>query len=734
MASLLHHLGAAAYRRRFLVLAAWLTVLVAAAVGAMTLSGSTKSSFEIQGQESTTALEAIDREFGSGSGASAQVVFEATDGHVTGRAAAARISATVAELSQLPGVASVTNPFDEAAPTVSKDRAAAYVTVTYTVPEGEMSAEEREALLNTVADAHTDRLAVEVSGTATVAPVEVVGTAEIIGVIVAFLVLALTYGALVAAGLNMITALIGVGTGVAGIIILTGFVDLQSTTTVLATMLGLAVGIDYALFLFSRFRRELRQRVPVPEAVAMATGTAGSAVVTAGITVVIALAGLAVVEIGFVTEMGLAAAATVVISVLAGITLVPAVLGIVGPRVLPKKERAGLGSVAGPDVPTRTSKVYAGWARFTTRRTIAALLISVVILGVAAIPVLSMRTSLIQPVDPQSTQGKAVAIVDDHFGPGFNGPLLLLVEGADAADQAQRIAGEANLVHGVAVAAVPTVSAGASAALITIVPDSAPSSEATADLVESLRDRFPDRPDADVSVTGQNAVSVDVGNKLADALPIYLALVVGLALVLLILVFRSILVPLVGVIGFLLTLGAAFGASVAVFQWGWLDAAFGVTGTGPLLSLMPILVVGILFGLAMDYQVFLVSSMHEAHAHGASPRTAIRMGFRRSAPVVVAAAAIMFAVFAGFIPSHDPTIKALALALSVGILADAFVVRMLLVPAAMSLLGDRAWALPPWLRWLPAIDVEGNALRRSAAHQDAIGATRELELSATGDR
>jgi RND superfamily putative drug exporter len=416
--------------------------------------------------------------------------------------------------------------------------------------------------------------------------------------------------------------------------------------------------------------------------------------------------------------MGLAAAATVVIAVLVAITLVPAILGLIGPRALPKRLR-GAPPVEHPDDEAGRG-FFKGWAGTVATRRWASLIIAVAALGVIAVPVTKMQTSLILKEVPGSTQEKADEIIAQRFGPGFAGPLLVLVDGSGSAAYAATVQQQISTLPGVLVATAPTPDASGSAALITIIPKSGPDDAATVALVHSLRDRIGDGPDAKVYVTGQTAISIDVSQKLDDALPVYLAIVVGLAFVLLVLVFRSILVPVVGVLGFLLTVGAAFGATVAVFQWGWLAGVVNVKVTGPLLSLSPIIIVGILFGLAMDYMVFLVSRMHEAHAHGAAPREAVVTGFRHAAPVVVAAATIMFSVFAGFVPQGNDTVKPIAFALAVGILFDALVVRMIAVPAAIALLGRAAWWFPGWLARLPELDVEGVALeRRPAAPAEA---------------
>jgi RND superfamily putative drug exporter len=718
MALLLSRLGSFAHRHRLAVVLVWLVVLVGGGVGAATLAGETSSTFSIPGQESTTALTLIEEEFGAGGdGATARVVVQAPDGApLTAGANATAVEGLVADLAQLPGVVSASNPLDPAAPAVDAEQTTAYSTVTYDAPVGGVTVDEQDALVAAVDDARGSGLTVEIGGDALNETPSVAGVGELAGVVVALLVLALTYGTLVTAGMNLLTAVVGVGIGVLGITIATGFLDLSSTTSALAGMLGLAVGIDYGLFIVSRYRQELRRGSDVGTAVSTAVGTAGSAVVTAGLTVVIALVGLAVVGIPFLTQMGIAAAGTIVVAVLVALTLVPAVLGLLGRRTLPRRQRT---------VPAVTHHAaarpgfLAGWVTTVTRHRVASLLLAVLALAVIAVPFFSLQTTLVQTQPEDSTQARAEQLLAQGFGAGFNGPLTVLFRGEGAAVAATRASGAITDLADVAAVTPAIPNADDSAALLTVVPRSGPTSQATEQLVADLRDQLRGTDGVDTYVTGATAVSVDVSESLDAALPVYLVLVVGLALLLLVLVFRSLLVPLVGVLGFLLTIGASLGATVAVFQWGWLADLLGVPSTGPLISLTPILVIGILFGLAMDYQIFLVSRMHEAHSHGASALDAVRTGFRQAAPVVVAAALIMFAVFAGFFTGEDATIKSIAFALASGILFDAFVVRMVLVPAALSLLGERAWWLPRWLRWLPELDVEGAALERAAPARPA---------------
>jgi RND superfamily putative drug exporter len=722
MALLLSRLGTYAHRHRLAVVLVWLLVLIGGGVGAATLGGTTSSTFSIPGQESTTALDLIERDFGAGgNGATARVVVASPDGSpLTAGSNATALGDLVTDLGQLPGVLRASNPLDPAAPAVNADQTVAYSTVTYGEPVGGVTAPEQDALVAAVDGARAAGLTVEIGGEALTETPGVGGAGEAAGVVVALIILAITYGTLVTAGMNLLTAVVGVGVGIMGITIATGFLDLSSTTSALAGMLGLAVGIDYALFIISRYRQELRRGSDVGTAVSTAVGTAGSAVVTAGLTVVIALVGLAVVGIPFLTQMGIAAAGTIVIAVLVALTLVPAVLALLGRRVLPRKQRSAPAETG--NTPARGRGFLAGWVAGVTRHRLLALVTAVVALGVIAVPFFSMQTTLVQALPEDSTQARAEQLLAAGFGPGFNGPLTVLFEGNGAAEAAAGARDGITALPDVAAVAAPIPNPTDSAALLTVVPQSGPATQATEALVADLRGQLADLDGVRAYVTGSTAVSVDVSESLDAALPVYLVLVVGLALVLLVLVFRSLPVPLIGVLGFLLTIGASLGATVAVFQWGWLADAIGVPSTGPLLSLAPILVIGILFGLAMDYQIFLVSRMHEAHSHGAPALDAVRTGFRQAAPVVVTAALIMFSVFAGFFTGDEATIKTIAFALATGILVDAFVVRMVVVPAALALLGERAWWLPRWLRWLPALDVEGAALEHRADAPEPVGA------------
>ncbi|MEU5219610.1 MMPL family transporter [Streptomyces sp. NPDC020807] len=719
MATFLYKLGRAAFRRRRLVALLWVALLAVAGIGAATAPVATSSSFSIPGTEAQRAFDLLEERFpGAGAdGASARVVFKAPEGQkVTDAAHKAVVEDTVAALKAgSDQIVSVADPYTAHA--VSQDGSTAYVSVAYKVNAMELTDETRDALKQAGESAQGKGLTVELGGDALQSMPET-GAGEIVGVVIAGIVLVITFGSLVAAGLPLLTAVIGVGIGVSSITALANALDLGNTTSTLAMMIGLAVGIDYALFIVSRYRAELADGREKEEAAGRAVGTAGSAVVFAGLTVVIALVGLAVVNIPMLTKMGFAAAATVVIAVLIALTLIPALLGFAGDKVVGRKRRKALAEGKGlaeegdgkPNGGTR-------WARFVIRRPVMVLLAGVLGLGAIAVPAASLEMGLpddgAKPVS--TTERRAYDTLSDGFGPGFNGPLLVVVDGDKAA--ADRTVSAIKELKGWAAVTPPTLNKAGDAAMITVVPKDRPSSAETETLVHDIREATGD----DVLVSGATAMNVDFSQKMNDALVPYLALVVGLAFILLTLVFRSVLVPLKAALGFLLSVVAALGAVVAVFQWGWLGGLFGVEQTGPVMSMMPIFMVGVVFGLAMDYEVFLVTRMREAYVHGQRPGEAIVTGFRHSARVVVAAAVIMIAVFSGFIGMDDQMIKMIGFGLAVAVLFDAFVVRMAIVPAVLALLGHKAWWLPKWLdRVLPNVDVEGEGLA-AATDGDSSG-------------
>ncbi|WP_405500701.1 MMPL family transporter [Streptomyces niveus] len=724
MATFLYRLGRLAFRRRWRVLLAWVAVLVAAGIGISSVSGSTTDDFTLPGTQSQQAIDLLEAEFpqASASGATARVVIEAPDGEkLTSAAYKTHVEALVDDLRTAPQVANVADPFSSGL--VSASGRIAYAQVTYAVPQAEITTAASDALREVVRQGAEAGLAVSLGGNAVLDEGES-NAAELIGLLVAAFVLVITFGSLVAAGLPLLSAIVGVGIALCGITVASSFVDMASNAQTLSLMLGLAVAIDYALFIVSRYRSELLRGHRPEEAAGRALGTAGSAVVFAGLTVIIALVGLSVIGIAMLTTMGLAAAFAITIAVLVALTLLPALLGFTGTRVA--NGRLTTRRMRAAERGRRTT-MGVRWGRFVTRHPWKTLLVSVVGLGVLALPALSLRLTL--PDDsmaaPGSTQRMAYDTLSKGFGPGFSGPLTVVVDARSSDDPEAAAKDTTALLDGLAdVATVrpPVFNQAGDVALITAVPGSSPTSQATVDLVADIRERgtaMEDDSGAQVMVTGTTALNIDVSAKLGEAMVPYLAIVVGLALILLLLVFRSLLVPLKAALGFLLSVVATLGVLVAVFQWGWLKDVFGVDETAPIVSLLPILLIGVVFGLAMDYEVFLVSGMREAYVHGASPTEAIVTGFRHGARVVTAAAVIMISVFAGFLLDDVALVKSIGMGLAVAVLFDAFVVRMTIVPAVMTLLGDRAWSLPAWLdRILPNVDVEGEKLRQILDDRD----------------
>ncbi|MFC4500279.1 MULTISPECIES: MMPL family transporter [Streptomyces] len=724
MAVFLDRLGRLAFRRRWRVLLMWVVALVAAGTASALAPAVPDGSYSMPGTESQRAFDLIEQRFpgvsaGAGAeGASAKIVFVAPDGQqVTDQRNRSVIDEVVSRVGKVDQVVRAAGPFQ--ADTVSEDGSTAYATVTFEVKAKDVTDTAKQALERAVEEGRDAGLTVEVGGSV-LASQPSGGLAEVAGVVVAAVVLLLTFGSLAAAGLPLLTALIGVGIGTATILALSSALGLSSATSTLALMLGLAVGIDYAMFIVSRYREERARGRDPQEAAGVAVGTAGSSVVFAGLTVVIGLAGLSVVGIPTLTQMGLAAAGTVALSVLVAVTLIPAMLGFFPRAVLARSVRRAAHTDAGADKPNLGSR----WARLVVRRPLPVLLAAVAALGVIALPAakLHLGTAGDESKPTSTTERRAYDALAKGFGPGFNGPLTIVVDAGSAKDPKDAVAATAQRIgatEGVVSVSAASFNTAGDTAIFTAVPATAPTDERTVDLIHTLRGERPaieKATDATYMVSGSTAGNIDSDQKVQGALVPYLGLVVGLAFLLLLIVFRSVLVPLKAALGFLLSVLAALGAVVAVFQWGWLAGLLGVDQTGPIMNTMPIVMVGIVFGLAMDYEVFLVTRIREAHLQGERPGQAIVSGFRHSARVVVAAAVIMISVFSGFIGVGETLIKMIGFGMAIAVLFDAFFVRLTIVPAVLALLGERAWAMPRRLeRIVPHVDVEGHALTRAAA-------------------
>lgn len=788
MSTLLYALGRWTYRHPWRVLVSWLLLLTLAGGGAALFMKGTDNSFSIPGTEAQEGIALLDRSFPQASGTSAQLVIVAADGdQVDEEPYATAIDDTVSHLEDLDGVIAVTDPFNEMVTgMVSDDESAAIIRLQFDGQSTDVS-DETKAGLEDVADDLRETLPegsqVAMGGDLFSTSVPALSLIEAVGVLIALFVLIVTFRSFAVAWFPLVSALIGVGLAIALIYVSTAFASISSTTPMLAIMLGLAVGIDYALFIVARHQDQVRAGVEPEESAARATGTAGSAVVFAGVTVLIALIGLGFAGIPFLTTMGIAAAVAVAIAVVVAITLTPALLGFAKGRVagwghgrkrrgMPLPRRAATAPSAAPEgalrvtgarsatggsnetvedaetrgttpAPEAADAVHAPvkktnrWVLLVTNHPVVTTIAVVLTLGVMAIPAASLGLALPNAgQQPESSQARqAYDLTAEHFGPGANGPLIMtgtIVTSTDPLGLMADLADEVEKVPGVKEVALATPNETADTGLIQIVPETAPDDPATAELVRALRDLAPELEDeygVDLKVTGFTAVGIDISDRLGAALLPFGVFVVGLSLVLLMIVFRSIWVPIKAAVGYLLSVLAAFGVVAAVFEWGWGADLLHVDRTGPVISFMPIILMGVLFGLAMDYQVFLVSRMREDYVHarrgaaGHSTRSrrdialgAVRSGFTASARVVTAAAIIMFAVFAAFVPEGDASIKPIALGLAVGIAVDAFLVRMTLVPAVMALLGDKAWWIPRWLdRILPHFDIEGEAVERELA-------------------
>jgi RND superfamily putative drug exporter len=715
VSSFLYSVGRRAFAARKTVLVIWLLVLAVGGGAAGLLNKGLDNSVTIPGTEAQQALDRLSVTFPQTSGASAQIIAVVPDG-VRESAARTAIDRAVDELDGMPAVASVISPYAEnLGGAISEDGRAAIIMVQL---DGEAAAIDQPTKdrIGEISRELQDRLpeGAQASYGGPLFAQEMPGLSiiEALGLVIAIVVLMITLGSCVAAGMPLVNALIGVGISTALVFLATAFGPITATTPLLSLMLGLAVGIDYALFIVARYQQELDHDVPPQEAAARATATAGSAVIFAGLTVMIALAGLGVAGIPFLTTMGVAAAVGVGIAVLVSVTLMPALLGFARNRLRrrPKKRaRRPIGE-----------RFFSGWVRAVTRVPLVTVLVVAGVLGIATVPAAGLRLALPDSGALAEDHPARVTydLVSEHFPKGFNGPLIVtgnIVTSTDPLRLMNDLKAEIERLPGVADVPLATPNPTADTGIVQVIPEGAPDSEQTKQLVDeirSLRGHFQETYGVDISVTGFTAVGIDVSDKLGAALLPFAVVVVGLSLILLTMVFRSIAVPIKAALGYLLSIGASLGIITLVFQEGWLADWFGVTRTGPVISFMPIVLMGVLFGLAMDYEVFLVSRVREEFVRTRDSRGAITTGFVSSAKVVTAAAVIMFAVFIAFVPEGDANLKPIALGLAVGVFVDAFIVRMTLVPAVLALLGDRAWWMPRRLdRALPSFDVEGENLR-----------------------
>ncbi|QNE36539.1 MMPL family transporter [Leifsonia shinshuensis] len=730
MSSLLYLLGRAAFRARRRVLVIWLAAFVLLLGGAALLSNGTDNTFTIPGTESQQAQDALARTFPQVSGTSAQLVAVAPKGtDVHDPAFQSAVESSVASIAKIPQVTSASSPYSgPSTGNIAADGSAVIVPIQLSVAQTAVLPSTSDALQRAGRDleaALPKGSEVAVGGQLFSQTVAGISVTELLGIVVAFAVLIATFASVIAASLPLITALLGAGLSLSLIFAATHWLTIASTTPLLALMLGLAVGIDYALFIISRHQEQLKHGMAPEESAARAVATAGSAVVFAAVTVIIALVGLSVAGIPFLTTMGVAAALAVTFAVLISMTLTPALLGFAGMRVVAKRYRGDAG-VKAPSSPVR-HPIAGFWVRLVTRIPILTVVLVVALLGLVALPAASLRLALPDAgsLDEHEPARIAYDLIAEHFGPGYNGPLIAtgsVIGSTDPVGLMNDLGAELETVPGVAAVPLSTPNETGDTGIAQVVPTGAPDSEATQALVAKLRsmhDHFQREYGIDLSITGYTAAGIDISSRLGGALLPFALLVVGLSLVLLAIVFRSIVVPVTAALGYLLSIGAAFGVTSLVFMSGWLAGPLGVAHIGSVISFMPIIVMGVLFGLAMDYEVFLASRMREEHILGADTKDSVHRGFQGSAKVVTAAAVIMFAVFAAFIPGGDAQIQPIALGLAVGVAVDAFVVRMTLIPAVLVLFGRATWWMPrSWDRALPVLDIEGEGVQ---AELDATG-------------
>ncbi|WP_341935389.1 MMPL family transporter [Microbacterium sp. LWO14-1.2] len=765
MSTLLSSLGRWSYRHPWRVLVSWLLVLGLAGAGALVLGAGTDNTFSIPGTESQAGLEQLNRSFPQVSGTSAQIIVVAADGDsIVDDPYRTDIEDTVDKLADLDdSVLSATSPFDENVNgMVNDDETAGIIRLQFDGQSSDVDDQTKDDLRAVVADL-SDELP---SGSQTALGGDLFATSipgvtltEAVGLLIALLVLIVTFRSFVVAGLPLLTAVLGVGISMAGIFAATAFATVSSTTPLLALMLGLAVGIDYALFIMARHQDQVRAGTDPEESASRAVGTAGSAVVFAGVTVLIALIGLGFAGIPFLTTMGIAASVAVAIAVAIAVTLTPALLGFMKGRVVGRPRRAPKAK-KGRTAPAVRRGFSDRWVSGVTKRPILVSLAVVIGLGIVAVPALSLNLALpnagVLPKDSEARQ--SYDLTASEFGAGFNGPLILtgtIVTSTDPLTLMRDLGDEVAAIDGVKEVALATPNETADTGIVQIVPETAPDDPATADLVRELRahhDEWMDEYGIDLKVTGFTAVGIDISDQLGHALLPFGLFVIGLSLILLTIVFRSLWVPVTAAAGYLLSIVAGFGVVGAVFEWGWFADALHVAKVGPIISFMPIILMGVLFGLAMDYQVFLVSRMREDYVHDPDAKSpdrstrraaalrAVRSGFTGSAKVVTAAGLIMFAVFVAFVPEGDSSLKPIALGLAAGIAIDAFLVRMTLIPALMAILGERAWQIPAWLeRILPSVDIEGEAVERERhladwPGDDSVVAADDLTISDAGIR
>ncbi|MGW0467360.1 MMPL family transporter [Streptomyces sp. NPDC003027] len=718
---------------RLVVVLLWLVALGGSVAGAAFAGSAYSNDYEAPGTESGRATALLDSRFPGAGGDSDTIVWHTDRGSVRADAVERRMTGMLHDVAELPGIAAVTSPYDQSPGShaaISEDGHTAYATVTFHAQADDIPAAQAQALVDTAKAAADDHVQVELGGTA-IALTEAPGAhiAEAVGVVVAAAVLFLAFGSLAASALPIATALVSVGIAYSGIVLLGHVMTVADFAPMLGMLIGLGVGIDYALFIVTRHRKGLKRGLPVPEAARIAVATTGRAVVFAGATVCIALLGMLILRLGFLNGVAIAASLTVVLTVAASVTLLPALLSLIGMRALSRRERARLAEHGPqPELPTGFA---ARWSTFVERHPKLLGAVAAVVMLVLALPTFSLHlgTSDQGSKPATTTTRKAYDLLADGFGPGVNGPLTLVaqLDGADDRVALDELPATLANTRGVESVSPIIYNSAGDAAVLTVVPESSPQSKATSDLVDRLRaDVLPaaeHRTSLDVHVGGVTASYDDFAEIIVGKLPLFVGVVVALGSLLLLLAFRSIGIPLKAAAMNVAAVASSFGIVVAIFQWGWGSELIGLGSAGPVEPFLPVIMVSVLFGLSMDYQVFLVSRMYEEWLETGDNRRAVRVGLAETSRVINSAAVIMIAVFLAFVLSGDRVIAMFGIALAAAVALDAFVLRTLLVPALMHMLGGANWWLPRWLdRRLPRISIEPPECRAIADARDATGA------------
>ena len=700
------------YHHRFVIIAAWVVVLFGLGALSQAVKSDYNNSFSLPGTGSTAAQQLLARAVPAQAGDSDTIVWQVDHGTVRDPAVAARMTAMLRQVATMPEVAAVVGPYGpRGAAQVSRDGRIAYATVDFARQANALAKADVTRVIDAAKAARAPGLDIQLGGQAIETTEQApLSTSSTVGVLAAAVVLFIAFGSLLAMLLPLVTAIAGVGGGLMAITPLTHAMNVVDFAPILGALIGLGVGIDYALFIVTRHRRGLQAGLTPEEAAVKAIDTSGRAVLFAGSTVCIALLGILVLGVSFLNGLAVASALTVVFTVLAAVTLLPALLGVFGMRVLSRRQRRRL--AAGAPAPGSVG-LWARWSGTVERRPAVLAVTAAAVMAVLAIPVLSLRLgSSDQGNDPSATTTRhAYDLLAEGFGPGFNGPLLLVAQTHSAADLAALRTLEARLPQVADVTSVTPLAATSGTEVIQVTPATSPEAKATSDLITTLRTET--IPAAESSTTlrvyvgGVTATFADFATVVNAKLPWFILAIIGLSFLLLVVAFRSLLIPATAAVMNLLAAAASFGVLTAFFQWGWGTNAFGLGQAGPVEAFLPVVTLAILFGLSMDYQVFLVSRMNEEWVHGRRNSVAVRTGQVETARVITAAATIMICVFLTFSFMGSRDVAEFGIGLAAAVALDAFILRTVLVPAAMHLFGNANWWLPRWLdRRLPHLAIE----------------------------